>query len=183
MDLDRRLFKEVKDGKRPSLIRFFRWRDPAFSYGRTQGADEDSLRDARSRGLAAVQRPTGGGKVVHENDTCFTVIWRKESRALPWAVNESYRTIHGWIASTLAEAEGDAFTLAGNPADLGNGWCFQSPICSDVMRGGRKIAGGAQWRDGGGAIHQGSIQARLADGTLDRFRSSFEEGFGVRLIF
>lgn len=179
MDRDRELFEEVKRGEGVPFLRFYRWTHPALSYGRTQGIDEASCLDALSKGWEVVRRPTGGGKVYHGSDVCFSLSWRKADSALPWTINESYRVIHSWIQESL-RGLGIHSELTGRKADAGNGWCFQSAVCSDLLLNGRKIVGGAQWRDGSAALHQGSIQLRLTPGQISRFRDSFTSFFGAQ---
>lgn len=180
MDLDRRLFESVRDGLSPSFLRFYGWSSPTLSYGRTQGISETGKAEAAAQGLTVVRRPTGGGKVPHDKDFCFSLAWKKSETNLPWTINESYRAIHAWVQDSLSEL-GIRTELIGRKTDLGNGWCFESAVCSDLILDGRKVVGGAQWREGHTALHQGSIQLPLSPAQLEVFKANFSRTFGVRL--
>lgn len=177
MDRDRSLFRDVKEGSRGPVVRLFSWRRTTVSYGRTQGIDNATVEQARLRSWDLVQRPTGGGKVIHENDICFSILWMRQDRAIPWKVLDSYRVIHGWIGRCLEELD---FPIEKAAMKSGDGrWCFQSPACFDILSDGKKIVGGAQWRDGNAAIHQGSIQVSIPPDRLGLFKESFESEFDV----
>lgn len=159
-------------------LRFYRWASPALSYGRTQGIHASDLGEAAKKGWAVVQRPSGGGKVEHGNDLCFSIFWTKEVKSLPWKVKGSYLAIHEWIAKSLDEL-GIASLLTQKGMNPDSGWCFQSAVCFDLISDGSKIVGGAQWREKNAALHQGSIQLGLGEETLGVFKKTFQETFNV----
>ncbi len=158
MDKDRLLFQAVKNSSENPYLRFYSWDTPTLSYGRTQGMDIQTQTDFLAKGWNIARRPTGGGRVLHQRDLCFTVAWRKENSELPWKVMDSYCAIHTWLKNSL---ETVGYTLESCPdAKSSNpeSWCFQSPVAHDILKEGQKIIGGAQWREGSAALHQGSIQ-------------------------
>lgn len=184
MEFDRTLFRSLKDAGGPGILRFYTWRFPTVSYGRTQPIDLPSQERLISAGWKVVQRPTGGGRVYHRDDLCFSILWRKDDAAIPWEIMESYRAIHGWIRDALADL--------GRPTEFhqdrsrgvnyGDKWCFQNAVCADLVEGGKKLVGGAQWRDGAAALHQGSIQWPEAHQRIESFRAAFERRFGARWV-
>ena len=178
MDKDQMLFDAVKRGESLPALRFFRWANPALSYGRTQGIDLQSRTDALAQGLEVVRRPTGGGKVPHGTDLCFSLHWRKEDPAIPWTISDSYLVIHRWIQQSLEEL-GHPTEILPRKCEDETGWCFQSAVCYDLVRNGSKVVGGAQWRDAKAALHQGSIQLALPDASVEVFRRRFESAFGI----
>lgn len=207
MDRDRELFEEIKTGRKLPILRFYRWKKPTVSYGRTQGIDESSRLKYISEGFEVVKRPTGGGKVVHTNDVCFSITWRKEdSSIIPWKIKESYYEIHKWIRQSLKELGIEAYFVNNPPAfpfttplylplqrgevrkgkeEISEieGWCFENPIQYDLFLDGRKIVGGAQWREKGTndtALHQGSIQVPIKETDLHVFKETFCEMFSVK---
>lgn len=181
MERDRVYFEALKTGAAGPALRFYRWQRPALSYGRTQGLDAAAKEAAVRDGYDVVRRPTGGGKVRHLNDLCFSLFWTRAQKTIPWKVSDSYCAIHRWIQFCLKE-QGLVTQLSASPGgvpDQNKSWCFQSPVEHDLLRAGQKIVGGAQWRDGNYALHQGSLQS--ADGVpLSLFKSSFETFFNVR---
>ncbi len=158
MEKDRELFQKVREAQEKPFLRFYQWKTPTLSYGRTQGIDANTQIEYEAKGWEIVRRPSGGGKVLHQGDLCYTLVWRKEDDALPWEVSESYCAIHRWVKISL-ERLGFSMEqrLQKNSSDK-NSWCFQNPIQYDILSQGEKIIGGAQWREGNTALHQGSIQ-------------------------
>ncbi len=182
MSLDRELFRQVLENRSGPVLRFYQWTRPALSYGRSGRLAAQLIEDLKKQNWEIVQRPTGGGKVQHGDDLCFTLIWRKENSSIPWPVNESYCAIHGWLKESLRKMgiasehceQGQYPAAAGDP-----GWCFTDAVRNDLMSGGRKIIGGAQWRDRNTALHQGSIQLRLPDNAVKIFKQDFSNIFSV----
>jgi lipoate-protein ligase A len=179
MDRDREIFKAVKEKAEKPTVRFYGWRKPAMSYGRTQGMDPAASEEIKSEGWEEVMRPTGGGKVFHGKDICFSVVWRRENKTLPWNVVHSYSSIHRWIQESLRSLGIESEIVRKKSAN-DNGWCFQSAVCFDLESNSRKIVGGAQWRDGNAALHQGSIQLAISEEMVDLFKKNFESFFNVR---
>jgi len=140
------------------VLRVFRWAAPWVSFGYFGSLREAT--DARPD-LPACRRWTGGGVVIHENDFTFALV---APRSEAWArlrPAESYRALHLAATDALCAAGIDASVFDGRPA--GGTECFAGPTRFDVMRGGTKIAGGAQRRTKRGLLHQGSIQGTGLD--------------------
>ncbi len=184
MQKDRDLFERVKAGNHLPYIRFYRWEKPAISFGRTHDMTKVPQETFKADGWSIVQRPTGGGTVLHQKDLCFSIVWRKQNAALPWRINDSYLFIHKWIRNSLAALghSCDFHKVSAESAYYGDALCFQNPVCSDLLEGGRKIVGGAQWRSHDVALHQGSIQLDLGPESLDIFKHEFEKLYNVRMI-
>lgn len=179
MQRDRILFDKIKNEFQKPILRFYQWERPALSYGRTQGLDAATRTLYQNKKWDVVQRPTGGGIVLHKNDLCFSILWRKGCNVLPWKITDSYRMIHEWMQSSLS-----MLGISSSPATHSNvlpgGWCFENPICYDLLAEGKKIVGGAQWRDGNTALHQGSIQLNLPERSIFIFKKCFEDFFHVK---
>lgn len=194
MERDRKLFEEVKKNGGASILRFYSWKEPTLSFGRTQGIDAETFSKCAKEGWKIVQRLTGGGKVFHKNDLCFSLIWRRQDRTIPWGIKDSYCAIHKWVKESLSLCEIqtdlylglDSRTIPQSGAsgnDKVGDICFQSPVENDLMCDGKKIVGGAQWRDGNVALHQGSIQILPAKLDLEIFKQKFGEMFSVQFIY
>ncbi len=160
-------------------LRFYRWSQPAVSFGRTQGIDPQVEHSILQKGIMVVGRPSGGGIVEHGKDLCFSLFWNKETTTIPWKVTDSYLAIHEWIWEALQELGIPAEMV--NKKDQDSGWCFQSAVCHDLTLAGKKIVGGAQWRERNRALHQGSIQCDLPTHAATVFQNHFEKKFGVCL--
>ena len=177
MEQDKRLFKEIKERRTPPILRFYRWKKPALSYGRIQGIDEKTRKQWESKGYTAVERPTGGGIVFHETDLCFSLIWKKDDLGLAWDICQSYFQIHRWLLTALSELGFECDLTKQKSSYKERGWCFENPVFYDLLYREKKIAGGAQWRDRNTALHQGSIQLNLNQESLNIFKEHFKNHF------
>jgi len=133
------------------------------------------------QGWDVVKRPTGGGKVYHLTDTCFSVMWSKNDPSLPWGLNESYCALHRWVQTSLKTLGIVSGLSDGNGRDDSE-WCFKNPVRSDLVAGNKKIVGSAQLREGDFALHQGSIDLQLSDRDIPIFKQSFRQIFKVDFI-
>jgi len=148
------------------VLRIYRWPNPQVTFGYFGRIAE--MRPAAG-GRPLVRRWTGGGLVEHGEDWTFALAI--PGRAEPAA--ELYCRIHRALAEALRE-RGRLAELHETAAGQPGGACFANPVTSDLMSGGRKIAGGAQRRNRRGALHQGSLQTKDLD-------SNFFERFAARL--
>ncbi|MEM7147838.1 MAG: lipoate--protein ligase family protein [Verrucomicrobiota bacterium] len=138
------------------LLRVYGWERPAVSFGYFQGLEELPVED-RGGGVDLVRRWTGGGVVRHGEDWTYSlVVPRLYLKAMGGPV-EAYAAVHRAIGDLLGESGIEARVIEGEAGDGGMD-CFASPVRSDVMVGGEKVAGAAQRRTRAGMLHQGSIQ-------------------------
>lgn len=137
------------------VLRIYTWDQPTVSMGYAQSLPklQDSL-----PGWPTVRRWTGGGVVLHNEDYTYSVI---VPPADPWAETpavESYRKIHGSLASALSEQGYPGCRLALPEDVIEAPFCFIAPAVHDVILGPVKIAGAGQRRGKLGLLHQGSVQ-------------------------
>jgi lipoate-protein ligase A len=153
MAMDEALLEAMPQVQKPCL-RFYAWSEPAATFGYFQSyAKIAALTPLRP----LIRRPTGGGLVPHDQDWTYSLA---VPPGHPWydlSARESYRTIHEWILLAFAQM-GVNTQLAQQAAAPGLGQCFQGYELSDVLCGGRKIAGAAQRRRRDGLLIQGSVQ-------------------------
>lgn len=150
----------LRNGLADSILRVYRWSEPALTIGYFEGAEQARLQmDAKT--LPLIRRFTGGGTVLHGADLPYTIIIPKtvcdgvfgNDRAA------SYRAIHQALAKTL-QGIGISEVALATQADKSVGKpCFVSPVREDLIHSetGKKIAGAGQRRTSEGVIHQGSI--------------------------
>lgn len=136
------------------VLRVYGWECPMVSVGIRFSMKGLSGELAR---LPVVRRPTGGGIVWHGEDQTFTLVVPEAERLAGFDPRSSYRWIHSRLARALTEFTRETFVLADDEATLPDSRCFQSPVNWDVMKDGRKVAGGAQRRTRTGFLHQGSV--------------------------
>jgi lipoyl(octanoyl) transferase len=151
------------------LIRFYRWRSPALSFGYF-GRFSDVEIYAAERDL--VRRWTGGGIVLHGADLTYSIMIPASDPAFSESSIWIYEKIHRVLADAL-NGLGERAVVAGgvdpsrialskHAAISASGYnCFTNPVRADVMMDGRKIAGAAQRRTRRGLLQQGSIQGFL----------------------
>lgn len=161
MAVDAALMESVRAGARPAL-RFYRWAPACLSLGRNQPArgryDLDTL---RARGLDVVRRPTGGRAVLHDRELTYAVV--APDRLLGGA-RESYAAVNRALmrglrrlgAAAALQPRGGRRAAAPSLAP-----CFREPAEGEVVVGGRKLVGSAQYRERGVILQHGSL---LLDG-------------------
>ena len=153
MAMDEVLLEAMPEVGRP-VLRFYAWTQSAASFGYFQRY-ADVERWTRLRPL--VRRPTGGGLVPHDADWTYCLAFPS---AHPWyalRAKESYARMHLWIQAALASL-GLTAELAAARMKSAPGQCFLGYEQSDLLWGGRKIAGAAQRRTRQGLLIQGSVQ-------------------------
>jgi lipoate-protein ligase A len=142
------------------VLRVYSWSAPTLSLGRHQSAcaayDPATLAAA---GVAVVRRPTGGRTVLHDREVTYSVTGPSIAAG---GLRESYQRINRLLVDGLRSL-GVAAEIAEMPRaqkpDLTP--CFELPSPGEIMVGGRKLAGSAQWREHGAMLQHGSI---LVDG-------------------
>ena len=139
------------------VLRIYTWLRPTLSFGRNQSArgTYDEAR-ARGAGLALVRRPTGGRAVLHHREITYSVTAPAAGGA-PLA--ESYARINRLLCDGLRRLGVAAEIAAGSgrAPRPGAAPCFETPTVGELVLGGRKLAGSAQWRDDGALLQHGSI--------------------------
>jgi lipoate-protein ligase A len=149
------------------VLRVYSWSRPTLSVGRHQNArdayEPASVADA---GFAVVRRLTGGRAILHDREVTYSVTAPSTDAG---ALRESYRRINRLLIDGLRALGADveiATTTRVTALDLSP--CFERPAPGELVAGGRKLAGSAQWRENGALLQHGSI---LVDGDQARVSS------------
>ena len=140
-----------------SVLRVYAWVRPTLSLGRHQVArDRYDLERARSMGVDVVRRPTGGRAVLHHREITYSVT--APVRALG-SLHESYAAINRFLLDGLRRLGIDVH--AASPPNAtprpGTAPCFETPVAGELVAGGRKLVGSAQWRESDALLQHGSI--------------------------
>ena len=139
-----------------SVFSIYSWEKPTLSFGRNQRAlghyDRSKIAD---RSIDVVRRPTGGRAILHHREITYSV-------AAPVVENvslrDSYNRINRILISGLrslgvtAEVAAEGHNLP--PSSLP---CFEVPSAGEIVAGGRKLVGSAQWREEKAFLQHGSI--------------------------
>ncbi len=140
-----------------TVLRVYGWAAPVLSLGRNQraiGVYDDNLLAAH--GLDVIRRPTGGRALLHHREITYSV-------TAPASDSEPLSAAYGRINALLLDALGtmgvraslaEPAARAAQPTALP---CFAEPARGEIVLGGRKLAGSAQWRDAGAMLQHGSI--------------------------
>jgi len=175
MGLDQAIFEELERKGNDLFLRFYTIEPQAF----TLGYFIKDLPRGFGDGIPVVRRLTGGGIVSHGQDLVFALGAKRDALPFLKSTSESYAAIH----TVIQEAYRDKFVTTelvsckeaqcAKPANALKNVCFQNPVPGDLVAGKEKIAGGAQKREKGFFLHQGSL--RLKYRTFDLEARDFSE--------
>ena len=158
-----------------TVFSIYSWATPTLSFGRHQSA---AGHYDRSRILAAsvdvVRRPTGGRAILHHREVTYSVTAPIEGQSL----RTTYARINSVLLDGLSRL-GVRATLAA-PSERAEAPtarpCFEAPTEGEVVAGGRKLVGSAQWRDENALLQHGSILVDDDQSSLPSFAVGAEAG-------
>jgi len=171
MFMDSENLKAMTKGllKNPTA-RLFQWEKSVISFGYL--LDSRKVKDwARDLGgVGVVQRPTGGGAVLHQTtDLSLSLLWPRHQNIFSEKPRDCYEEIHKQIKPALdkafpqqdlhfytKESEGCLQTPESNQKAHFS-ICFDEPVCNDIMRGPKKIWGGALRITKKAILYQGNL--------------------------
>lgn len=141
------------------VFRVYGWSAPTLSLGRNQRArGMYNLQAAATRGVGFVRRPTGGRALLHHREITYSATLPVTDAA---AATVAYDFINEVLVAGLrslgVQAEKARQTEAIPP---GPRPCFDVPAEHEIVCGGRKLVGSAQWRSDGALLQHGSILVR-----------------------
>ena len=139
-----------------SVLRVYSWAQPTLSLGRNQlarGVYADDVLAAR--GIGVVRRPTGGRALLHHREITYSVTAPVTADDLSTAYQGINALLGGALARLGVPVEVARRTHRAMPP--GALPCFAEPAPGELVVGGRKLVGSAQWRDAGALLQHGSI--------------------------
>jgi lipoate-protein ligase A len=149
------------------ICRVYGWSEPTISFGRNQSALRDYDRPRIEARLAAVRRPTGGRAILHHREITYCVTGPTAGAG---GLQESYVLINRLLVDGLRTLGIDVSMAVSRVAPMQPGAipCFDHPSSGELVAGGRKLVGSAQWRSEHALLQHGSIlvdddQVQLAD--------------------
>jgi lipoate-protein ligase A len=161
MAVDEVLMESVRAGAAPTL-RVYGWTPACLSFGRNQpAAGRYDAERIRALGVDIVRRPTGGRAVLHEAELTYSVTMPDRTLG---SARRAYRVINQVLARGLSRLGAAAIVQpegAGRPMPLpSTAPCFAEPVPGEVLVGGRKLIGSAQYHAEGVLLQHGSIPLR-----------------------
>lgn len=169
MARDAALLDEHRPGD-PPVLRLYRWRPFAVSYGYHQsleGFDADAIAAA---GYGLVRRPTGGRAILHADELTYAVVGTSPSELFGTTLHQTYTRINEALVLFLRDLGLPADVSGGESRDDARGMvCFKSAGRHEINVRGRKLVGSAQRRRGDVFLQHGSILAGSAHLDLPLF--------------
>ncbi|MCL4507183.1 MAG: hypothetical protein M1140_14350 [Chloroflexi bacterium] len=106
-----------------------------------------------------MRRPTGGLAILHTDELTYSMSLPIQHPIAEGDVMTSYRRIAGAIIAMLrlmgvSDASADAVA---KEAKAKSPVCFEAPSDYEVIGGGKKLVGSAQWRRVDGVLQHGSL--------------------------
>lgn len=159
--------------------RLYGWRPACVSLGRAQTEAEVDVEAARAWGFDVIQRPTGGGAILHnETELTYAIVLPLDHPGLPRDIPGSF----GFLSQPIVQALRDLglpAEIESVPDNTRETLCYVRKQGTNVMVNGRKISGGAQRRNGESVLQHGTIiverdearMARLFRTDVDQIRS------------
>ena len=180
MAVDHALMGTAREGV--VTLRFYRWSPPCLSLGRNQAArDRYDADAAQELGVDLVRRPTGGRAVYHHRELTYAVAAPAET----WGgLRSAYRRINRALLRGLTRlgAGVEEAGREGRAPGPSSGACFRDPLPGEIVTGGRKLVGSAQWRDRGALLQHGSLLLHDEQEVADRLRVDGSAGDGAAAL-
>ncbi|HOX26736.1 MAG TPA: octanoyltransferase [Candidatus Krumholzibacteria bacterium] len=142
----------------PPILRLYRWRPYAVSYGFHQRSGDFDHAAIASRGWDLVQRPTGGRAILHAEELTYSVVGPSPSPLFGPSLHSCYMAINEPLVAFLRALGHEAEISGGEDRrEQRQAVCFKSAGQHEIRIGGRKIVGSAQRRREGVFLQHGSI--------------------------
>jgi len=171
MAVDQALMDSARAGD--ATLRLYQWDPGCLSFGRNQTArGRYDGAAAAARGIDVVRRPTGGRSVFHHREYTYSVT----APASAWGgLRDAYLRINRALAAGLQELGVPASLverrMPGPTPGPGVRACFRDPLPGEVVAGGRKLIGSAQWREGEALLQHGSLLLHNDQATVEDLRT------------
>ncbi|MDD5720479.1 MAG: lipoate--protein ligase family protein [Candidatus Krumholzibacteria bacterium] len=142
----------------PPVLRLYRWRPSAVSYGFHQRASDFDAEAVARLGYDLVKRPTGGRAILHAEELTYCVVGASPSPLFGANLHSCYERINEALVAFL-RALGLAPEISGGEdrGEMRQAVCFKSAGQHEIRIAGRKIVGSAQRRGDGVFLQHGSL--------------------------
>lgn len=139
-----------------SVFSVYTWERPTLSFGRNQRtAGQYDRKAIRERKMDVVRRPTGGRAILHHREITYSVTAPvRENEPLRHSYEQINRILLEGLRRVGVTAE---IATGGKPLAPGAIPCFEMPSEGEIVAGGRKLVGSAQWRGESAFLQHGSI--------------------------
>jgi lipoate-protein ligase A len=141
-------------------VRFYSFEKKAATYGYFVDPKKYFKPDLEPDFLQIARRPTGGGIIFHSYDLSFSLIIPSSHPLFFLQTLEAYAFVNSLIINALRKFNLQPYSLHQSVPNVKDGvesFCMASPAKFDVMKGDKKVAGGAQRKTKFAFLHQGTI--------------------------
>jgi lipoate-protein ligase A len=159
MARDEAISRAVSARTQLPTLRLYGWVPPSISLGQSQRIRTVDEAACRADGVDIVRRPTGGLAILHTDEFTYSLSLPIQHPIAEGDVMTSYRRIARAIVTALQRlGVSDANADAVAKEDKAKGpVCFEAPSDYEVVGGGKKLVGSAQWRRVDGVLQHGSL--------------------------
>ena len=162
--------------------RVYRWEPSTLSLGYHQDPATIDWDYCEREGITVTRRPTGGGAIYHDSwgDISYSVVAPAED--LPGDLMDSYEVLCEPLFDALDRVGIDAgFADEEHPA-IYEPACYLRAVhpAHDVVAGGRKLSGNAQYRQRDAVVQHGSL---TFERTTDRHLACFADPDATSVAF
>jgi len=159
MARDEAISRAVSAGTQLPTLRLYAWSPSAISLGLSQRLSSVDMARCHADGVGIVRRATGGLAILHTDELTYSVTLPIQHPIAAGDVMTSYRRIAAAIVQALkwlGVADANANRVAKEDKATGP-VCFEAPSDYEVVGGGKKLVGSAQWRRVDGVLQHGSL--------------------------
>ena len=143
----------------PATVRLYRWLPSTLTLGYGTDASVVDWAFCEERNIHVTRRPTGGGAIYHDTsgDVAYSIIAPAE--AFSSNVTDCYRELLEPVLAAFDEVGVDVDFAAETRDALWEPACYLRALdpAHDLVCGGRKIAGNAQYRTRDAVVQHGSL--------------------------
>ena len=139
-----------------TVFSVYSWSRATLSFGRNQPAvGLYDIEKIRAADIDVVRRPTGGRAILHHREVTYSVTAPIDGVGL----RETYSAINAILQLGLQRLGVLVETAVGfQRAEVPSiRPCFETPAQGELIAGGAKLVGSAQWREDGALLQHGSI--------------------------
>jgi lipoate-protein ligase A len=148
----------------PRTVRVYRWQPSTLSLGYRQEPESVDWAFCADRGIDVTRRPTGGGGIYHDavGDISYTIA--VPAGEVPGELLACYELLCAPVLTAFERMGVDAAFAADEQPPVHQPACYLRAIhpAHDILAGGRKISGNAQYRQRDAVVQHGSLSYALA---------------------
>ena len=143
----------------PRTVRVYRWRPSTLSLGYTQDPNTVDWAACADRDVSVTRRQTGGGGIYHDvdGDISYSIVAPRSE--LPGDLLEAYHLLCTPVFDALGRIGIDADYASESVPAVWSPACYLRALhpAHDIVAGGRKLSGNAQYRQQESVVQHGSL--------------------------